>query len=148
MRLRSAIPTVRAHAKNPLRNQTMTPNDRKYAKTHEWVKIEGDVAIVGITDHAQHELGDVTYLEIKPVGTALARSRECGVIESVQAASDLYAPIGGTVAEINDAAVAKPELINKDPYGKGWILKIKGFNAAEAASLLDATGYESSVAQG
>jgi glycine cleavage system H protein len=125
----------------------MTPNDRKYAKTHEWVRIEGDTAVVGITDHAQRELGDITYLEVKPVGAAVAQHKECGVIESVKAASDLFAPIGGTVAEVNEMSASKPETINKDPYGKGWILKLKGFNPAETASLLDATGYDSAVAQ-
>lgn len=125
----------------------MTPNDRKYARTHEWVKIDGDIAVVGITDHAQHALGDITYLEVKPAGTVIPQRKECGVIESVKAASDLYAPISGTVLEINQAATAKPEIINTDPYGKGWILKLKGFNAAETASLMDAAGYESVVSQ-
>jgi glycine cleavage system H protein len=110
--------------------------------------MEGDVAVVGITDHAQHELGDITYLEIKPVGTAIAQHKECGVIESVKAASDLYAPLGGIVAEINETAAAKPEIVNKDPYGKGWLLKLRGFSPAEMASLLDAAGYEALVSQG
>ncbi len=120
----------------------MTPDDRKYAKTHEWVRIDGDVAVVGITDHAQEALGDITFVEHPTVGDSIAQGGECGVIESVKAASDIYAPIGGDVAEINSELENAPELINKDPYGNGWILKLKDFDATQLDGLLAAADYE------
>ena len=120
----------------------MSPNDRKYAATHEWVKIENGLAIVGITDHAQHALGDLTFLDLPPVGKRLAQSAICGAVESVKAASDLYAPIAGTVAEINAALQDAPEIINQDPHGKGWILKLKDFDASQLDVLLDAAAYD------
>lgn len=120
----------------------MSPDDRKYAATHEWVKIENGLAVVGITDHAQHALGDLTFLDLPPVGKRLAQSAICGAVESVKAASDLYAPIAGTVAEINAALQDAPEIINQDPHGKGWILKLKDFDASQLAALLDAAAYD------
>lgn len=120
----------------------MTPNDRKYAKSHEWVKIEGSLAVVGITDHAQAALGDITYLSAHAVGKHIAQGAECGVVESVKAASDIYSPIEGDVAEINTAVIDHPEVLNQDPYGKGWILKLKNFNAAQTSSLMDAAAYD------
>ncbi len=124
----------------------MTPDDRKYAKTHEWVKIEGDLAVVGITDHAQEALGDITFVELPVVGDTLAQSGECGVIESVKAASDIYAPVGGEIAEVNTELESAPELINQDPYGNGWILKLKNVEAAQSDGLLAASDYEAGLA--
>jgi len=120
----------------------MTPTDRKYAKTHEWVKMEGNVAVVGITDHAQKALGDITFLERPPNGKKVEQGKECGVIESVKAASDIYAPVSGEVAETNSALEASPGIVNEDPYGKGWILKLKNVNAAQLGSLMDAAAYD------
>jgi glycine cleavage system H protein len=120
----------------------MTPNDRKYAKTHEWIKVEGDQAVIGITDHAQQALGDITFVELPAIGKKVAAGGSCGVIESVKAASDLYAPAAGEVTDVNRALDGSPELINQDPYGKGWILKLKGVNAGNLSGLLDATGYD------
>ena len=123
----------------------MTPTDRKYAKTHEWVKMEGNTAVVGISDHAQKALGDITFVERPPNGKNLAQGKECGVIESVKAASDIYSPVSGAVAETNAALDANPGLINEDPYGKGWILKLKNVNGADLSGLLDAAAYEKMV---
>ncbi len=120
----------------------MTPNDRKYTKTHEWLKIEGNLAIVGITDHAQSTLGDVTYIDVKAVGTFVEQGGECGVIESVKAASDIFAPVDGEIAEKNQMLELSPELLNTDPYGKGWILKFKNTNSSQLASLLSSSDYD------
>lgn len=120
----------------------MNPANLKYSKTHEWVKIEGSTAIVGITDHAQDALGDITFIELPKAGAALRREKECGVIESVKAASDIYAPISGSVTEVNEDLETAPEAINSDPYGKGWIFKCTGFKADEISSLMDAAAYE------
>ncbi len=120
----------------------MTPEDRRYVKTHEWVKIEGDLAVVGITDHAQEALGDITFVELPEDGQKLQAKHECGVIESVKAASDIYAPISGEVAQVNQTLNNRPETINEDPFGRGWIIKIRGFNRAEYDALLDAAEYD------
>jgi glycine cleavage system H protein len=120
----------------------MTPTDRKYAKTHEWVKMKGNVAVVGITDHAQKALGDITFLERPPVGKKVVQGKECGVIESVKAASDIFSPVSGEVAQTNDALETNPGLINEDSYGKGWILKLKNVNVAQLSALLDAAAYD------
>jgi glycine cleavage system H protein len=120
----------------------MIPADRKYTKTHEWVKIEGSLAIVGITDHAQDSLGDITFVELPKIGAQLKSEGECGVIESVKAASDLYSPIGGKVSQVNDALETEPEKINSDPYGEGWIYKLSNFAEKDLESLLDAPSYE------
>jgi glycine cleavage system H protein len=123
----------------------MTPDDRRYAKTHEWVKEENDIAIVGITDHAQESLGDITYVELPAVGQALEQGDECGVVESVKAASDIFAPISGEVCEVNGDLETRPETINEDPYDAGWILKLKKFNTKELRSLMDAAQYEATL---
>ena len=120
----------------------MTPSDRSYAKTHEWVRKEGDLAVVGITDFAQKALGDITFIERPAAGKKVARGKECGVIESVKAASDIFAPVAGTVAETNAALEKDPGVINKDPYGKGWILKLKDVAASEWNGLMDAKAYD------
>jgi glycine cleavage system H protein len=126
----------------------MTPNDRKYSSTHEWAKIDGELAVIGITDHAQETLGDITFVELPKIGLKVEKAKECGVIESVKAASDLYSPISGEVAEINTSLVASPEIINKSPYDDGWLFKIKAISHAEADSLLDASGYKQSIENG
>jgi len=123
----------------------MNPADRKYTKTHEWIKIDGKTAIVGITDHAQKAMGDITFIELPAIGKVVKQTQECGVIESVKAASDIYAPVAGKIAEVNSALLQKPETVNKDPYGNGWILKISDVNGAELGSLMDATAYENSL---
>jgi glycine cleavage system H protein len=118
------------------------PAELRYAKSHEWLKVEGDgTATVGITDYAQASLGDITYVQLPKVGAVLRQASTFGVVESVKAASDVYAPAGGTVTAVNTALDSTPELLNKDPYGTGWILKLKLDAAAEAASLLDAAAY-------
>jgi glycine cleavage system H protein len=122
-----------------------TPNERTYTKTHEWVKIEGDVATVGITAHAQEALGDITFIEPPKTGTTVKAGGSCGVIESVKAASDLYAPVSGQVQSVNADLESAPEKVNSDPYGEGWIFRLTKVNAAEAASLMNADGYDSYV---
>jgi glycine cleavage system H protein len=117
-----------------------TPENLKYTKTHEWVLIDGDVATIGMTDYAQGELGDITYLELPEAGFALSASEPFGVVESVKAASDIYAPLDGEVLEINDGAVAGPDVINKSPYDDAWLLKIKIADGA-GADLMDAEAY-------
>jgi glycine cleavage system H protein len=122
-----------------------TPNDRTYTKTHEWLKIEGDAATVGITAHAQEALGDITFIEPPKTGTTVKAGGPCGVIESVKAASDLYAPVSGQVQSVNTELESAPEKVNSDPYGEGWIFRLSKVNAAEAASLMIADDYDSFV---
>ena len=119
-------------------------NDYKYTKNHEWLKVEGDVALVGISDHAQHALGDIVFVKTGDVGEKVEAGKSFGFIESVKAAEDLYAPVGGEIAEVNTAISAKPEAINQDPYGS-WIIKIRNFNQAEVDGLLDAQAYDALV---
>jgi glycine cleavage system H protein len=123
----------------------MTPHDRKYAKTHEWVKIEGKIALVGLTDHAQDSLGDVTFIELPPIGKKVTKGKECCVIESVKAASDIYAPVSGEVAEVNEALESHPEMINADPYGNAWIMKVSNFLESDFLDLMDAPAYDAFV---
>lgn len=113
----------------------------KYAKTHEWAKVDGDVATVGISDHAQAELGDVVFVDLPEVGQAVKAGEGFGVVESVKAASDVYSPVSGEVTEINLELQGKPATINSDPYKAGWIMKVKLSNAGEVAKLLDAKAY-------
>ena len=113
----------------------------KYSKTHEWVKVDGEIATIGITDFAQKELGDVVYIELPKVGTELVAGKEFGVIESVKAASDLNSPVSGTVIEINATLNDKPALLNTDPYGEAWLLKIRCSNLAELDTLMDEKKY-------
>jgi glycine cleavage system H protein len=118
------------------------PSDLRYAKSHEWLKIDGDgTATIGITDNAQNSLGDITYVQLPKPGTALKAGDVFGVVESVKAASDLYAPISGTVLAVNPALQGAPETVNREPYGSGWMLKLKPAGAAGTEALLDATGY-------
>ena len=118
------------------------PNELKYAKSHEWVREEADgVVAIGITDHAQMLLGDLVFVELPEVGTLLERDDESGVVESVKAASDVYAPIAGEVQEVNEALADAPETVNQDPYGDGWIFKLKVANVLELDDLMDADAY-------
>jgi glycine cleavage system H protein len=118
------------------------PTDRLYTKEHEWVKIDGANATIGISDHAQSALGDIVYVELPKPGAALAQGKPIGVIESVKAVSDIYAPISGTVTEVNGAVEDDPAKVNADPYGTGWLAKITITSADESKSLLDAAAYE------
>jgi glycine cleavage system H protein len=115
--------------------------DRRYSRTHEWVTVDGKHATVGITDFAQSQLGDVVFLELPSVGRKVAAGETFGVVESVKAASDLYSPVSGRITEVNEKLSAKPELINSDPYGEGWILKVE--LAGEPDDLLDEAEYKS-----
>jgi glycine cleavage system H protein len=122
-----------------------TPSELKYTASHEWVKIEGDIATVGITDHAQSELGDVVFVELPEAGLAVSESDRFGTVESVKTVSDLYAPLNGEVVEVNPALGAQPELINSEPYGSGWLVKIKLSGSADTSSLLSAEAYEATL---
>jgi len=117
----------------------MNPTDLKYAKSHEWAKIEGDTATIGITHFAQEQLGDLTYVDLPKVGATLTAGAEMGSVESVKAASELYSPVSGTVTEVNAALEATPEVINQDPYSAGWMLKVK--LSSQPEGLLDADAY-------
>ncbi|OGC05564.1 glycine cleavage system protein H [candidate division WOR-1 bacterium RIFOXYD2_FULL_36_8] len=123
-----------------------TPEDRKYSKDHEWAKIEGKIATVGITFYAQHELGDIVFVETPPLGDTLKQGQEFGVAESVKTVSSLYAPMSGKVIEINKELEATPALVNDDPYEKGWILKLEINNPDEEKNLLVAKDYDSTLA--
>jgi len=121
------------------------PSDLKYAKSHEWVRLQGDAATVGISDHAQHELTDVVFVELPAVGRKVAAGEACAVVESVKTASDIYSPLTGEIIEANKAVVDNPALANTDPYGQGWFFKIKTSNAAEAGNLLSADSYKAQI---
>lgn len=121
------------------------PAELKYSKEHEWLRIEGDTATVGITAFAQGELGDIIYVDIDTVGEAIAKDAIFGTVEAVKTVSDLFLPVSGEVIEFNEALKDKPELVNNDPYGEGWMVKIKISNPDEIASLLDAGGYQALI---
>ena len=119
------------------------PATLKYAKSHEWVKKLGDgTVVIGITDHAQHALGDLVFVEVPKPGRKLAANESCAVVESVKAASDVYSPIAGEVTESNAALTNAPEILNSDPYGEGWMWKLHPANPADVDALLDAAGYQ------
>ncbi|MBX6744715.1 MAG: glycine cleavage system protein GcvH [Acetobacteraceae bacterium] len=120
-------------------------SETRYTKDHEWVRLEGDIAIVGITDHAQNALGDVVFVELPEVGREVAAGEACAVVESVKAASDVYAPISGRVSEVNDALAEDPGLINREPTGGGWFFKIEPKDKAEIAGLMDEAAYHAFV---
>jgi len=125
---------------------SQVPSNLRYAKSHEWVKLgEGGVATVGITDYAQSSLGDITFVQLPKVGATLKAGEGFGVVESVKAASDLYAPVGGTVTAVNPALEAAPETLNREPYAGGWLLQLKLAQPAEADALLDAAAYGRSI---
>lgn len=117
------------------------PENVKYTKDHEWIRVEGDFGWIGITDYAQGELGDIVFVEMPKVGTKIVRGKSFGTIEAVKAVSDLYAPAAGEIVELNKAVQDTPELVNKDPYGEGWMVKVKISDKGELTSLLDADGY-------
>jgi glycine cleavage system H protein len=121
------------------------PTDLCYATSHEWVRLDGEIATVGISDHAQEELTDVVFVELPALGRSVDAGDPTAVVESVKAASDIYAPIGGEVVEVNPDVEADPSLVNTDPYGKGWIFKLKVKNAADVASLMDAAAYSAQI---
>jgi glycine cleavage system H protein len=118
------------------------PSDLKYTKNDEWLRIEGDSATVGISDYAQDQLNDIVYVEFPEVGAEFDQGATFGVVESVKAASDIYMPIGGTITEVNSTLESDPELINTDPYGKGWLIKFTLISASEADGLMDAAAYQ------
>ena len=119
------------------------PGELKYTKDHEWVRIQGDEAIIGITDFAQRELGDIVYVEIETAGQELKTGEIFGTVEAVKTVSDLYLPLSGSITEINPKLNSNPELVNTDPYGEGWMVKMKISNPSDAESLMDAAAYES-----
>jgi glycine cleavage system H protein len=123
------------------------PDNLKYAKSHEWVRIEGDTATIGITDHAQAELTDVVFVELPETGRVLAAGDNCAVVESVKTASDLYAPVGGTVLEINAALADTPELTNDSPFDEGWFFKLQLDGEPDTNHLLDAAGYAAQIGE-
>jgi glycine cleavage system H protein len=120
---------------------TTLPDDRRYSREHEWVRVDGSAAVIGITSFAADELGDIVYVELPELGASLAQFASFGVVESVKAVSDLFAPVSGEVAEVNAHLRASPELLNSDPFGAGWIAKVTLADPAEMEKLLDATAY-------
>ncbi len=123
------------------------PADLKYSRSHEWVRLQGSEAIIGITDHAQESLSDVVYVELPPVGSTFSLGDKFGVVESVKAASDLYLPLSGMVVAVNESLAGDPSVVNSDPYGQGWMLRLKVRNlTAESGELLDAATYEAFTA--
>jgi len=121
------------------------PENLKYTKEHEWILVNGDTGIVGITDHAQGELGDVVFVELPGAGKNVKQGETFGSIEAVKAVSDLYAPVSGSIVEINKDLGSTPEVVNKDPYGKGWMIKIRIANPAELSGLFDAAAYRALI---
>jgi glycine cleavage system H protein len=119
-----------------------TPSDRKYTKTHEWVALDGDTATIGVTDFAQSELGDITYLELPEVGDPIALDQAFGIVESVKAANDIFSPLDGEVVARNDEALAAPETINQSPYDRAWLVRIKVEDPSQYDALMDAKAYE------
>ena len=124
------------------------PADLRYTKDHEWVRVDGDEATVGITDYATGQLGDIVFVELPEVGRSLAQFAAFGVVESVKAVSDLFAPLSGDVSAVNDALAGAPEQVNSDPYGEGWMVRVKLANPSETDDLLDAAAYDALIAAG
>lgn len=121
------------------------PDNLRYTKDHEWIKLEGNVATVGITDFAQRELGDIVYVEVETVGKPLESGAVFGTVEAVKTVSDLFLPVSGTITELNPILAGKPELVNNDPYGEGWMIRMTVANPDDVSSLLDAAGYAALV---
>jgi glycine cleavage system H protein len=126
----------------------MVPSDLRYTKDHEWVRVDGTDATVGITEYAANQLGDIVFVELPEVGRTLSQTAVFGVVESVKAVSDLFAPVSGPVVEANAALAGKPELVNSDPYGDGWMVRVTVAESAELDALLDAAAYEALIAEG
>jgi glycine cleavage system H protein len=126
----------------------MVPDDRRYTKDHEWVRLDGDEAVVGITAYAADQLGDIVFVELPAVGRSLDAAGTFGVVESVKAVSDLFAPVGGEVTATNDALGGSPELVNTDPYDAGWMIRVKVADAGALDDLLDAAAYDALIAAG
>lgn len=122
------------------------PDNLRYTKDHEWIRIEGDEAVIGITDFAQQELGDIVYVEIETVGQEMNAGDVFGTVEAVKTVSDLYLPLAGTITEVNPTLNNNPELVNTDPYGEGWMIRMRLADPSEADSLMDATAYQDLVA--
>jgi glycine cleavage system H protein len=125
----------------------MYPADFRYTKEHEWIKVDGDTGTIGITDYAQHELGDVVFVELPKVGTKLKAGQSLGTVESVKAVSEIYCPVAGEVTEVNAMLANAPEKLNQDPHGSAWLVKLKLANKSEVQSLMDAAAYQSYVAE-
>jgi glycine cleavage system H protein len=121
------------------------PNTIRYTKDHEWIRLDGDTAFIGITDFAQKELGDIVYVEVETIGKQLDAGAVFGTVEAVKTVSDLYLPVNGTITELNSALANSPELVNDDPYGQGWMVKMKVSNVADVETLMDAKAYEQMV---
>ena len=128
--------------------QTSIPEGRRYTQEHEWAMVDGEVVVVGITDFAQHELGDVVYVELPKIGARVTASEEFGVVESVKAASDLFSPLSGEVAAVNEELAKHPELVNDSPYDRGWMMRVRPDDLAELDRLLDAQAYRQLIEQG
>ncbi len=126
----------------------MVPTDLRYTNDHEWVRVDGGLATIGITEYATSQLGDIVFVELPEEGRALSQGGVFGVVESVKAVSDLFAPISGTVTEANEALAGEPELVNAEPYGGGWMLRVAVADAAELDGLLDAVAYDALIAEG
>jgi glycine cleavage system H protein len=125
----------------------MVPADLRYTKDHEWVKVDGDTATIGVTDFAANQLGDVVFVDLPAVGRTVEQFATFGVVESVKAVSDLYAPVSGEVVEINGALSGSPELVNSDPFGGGWMIRVRIADATQVAGLLDAAAYQRLTAE-
>lgn len=124
---------------------SQVPNDLRYAKSHEWVRVNGDVATVGITDHAQHELTDVVFVELPNVGRKVRAGEACAVVESVKTASDIYSPVSGDIVAVNKAVSDNPALVNTSPFGEGWFFQVRLANAAEVEGLLTPEAYRAQI---
>ena len=127
--------------------ETQVPEDLKYTNEHEWVRLEGGTATVGITDFAQRALGEITYVELPEIGAALTKGAEFAVVESLKAASDVYSPVGGTVVAVNGLLEAEPNKVNADPYGEGWLCQVEGADQADLAQLLTPEQYRELLAK-
>ena len=123
------------------------PEELKYTKSHEWVRVDNDMVTIGITDHAQGELTDIVYVELPEVGRKLAKGEQCAVVESVKTASDIYVPLGGEVLEVNTALESAPELVNEDSYKRGWFFKLKPAESLDPSTLLDSSSYAAEIGE-
>ena len=126
----------------------MYPDDRRYSREHEWVMVDGDACLIGITDFAQEELGDVVFVELPEVGTSVAQNDEVGTVESVKAAAELYSPIGGTVVAVNGKVSDTPELLNEDPHGDGWLVRLEPSDRSQIEGLMSAAEYQELIGAG